>query len=245
MLDYSDKEKRITNIAKWVFAIVGLAILAPVLSLAVQGIAWLVAFLVSGVLLVNFAPLFGRLVAIYRIKALKTLAEAHPIETLEVYISQRRQRLEADDDARDDFAAALGVQKKQIEDYEREFPDGAEELWQHYNDDVALLESAEQEAEAERQNIAEAAVKLRQLKMRYNISQGRNAMAKGMKGRVRVSEDDRTSVKAAIQAIEDSSARSSATLARLSSQRQQHVSHANNISELQVTARVPRLKEQA
>lgn len=245
MLDYSDKEKRITNIAKWVFAIVGLAILAPVLSLAVQGIAWLVAFLVSGVLLVNFAPLFGRLVAIYRIKALKKLAEAHPIETLEVYISQRRQRLEADDDARDDFAAALGVQKKQIEDYEREFPDGAEELWQHYNDDVALLESAEQEAEAERQNIAEADVKLRQLKMRYNISQGRNAMAKGMKGRVRVSEDDRTSVKAAIQAIEDSSARSSATLARLSNQRQQHVSHANSISELRVTTRVPRIKEQA
>ncbi|MGE8454305.1 MAG: hypothetical protein ACN6OP_27595, partial [Pseudomonadales bacterium] len=139
MLDYSDKEKRITNIAKWVFAIVGLAILAPVLSLAVQGIAWLVTFLVSGVLLVNFAPLFGRLIAIMRIKALKKLAEAHPIETLELYISQRRQRLAVDDDARDGFVAALGVQKKQIEDYEREFPDGAAELWQHYYDDVTLL----------------------------------------------------------------------------------------------------------
>jgi hypothetical protein len=244
MLDFSDKEKRAAGVAKWAVAVVGLAILAPVVFTALQGMLALAVFVGLGVAIVNFAPLFGRLVGIWRVKGLKKLAEANPIETLEIYLSQRRQRLVDDYGSREDYAASLEVQRGQIVAYEKEFPDGSQELWDQYNEDVKLLQAAESDATEENQNIVEAETKLRQLKMKYNISQGRAQMAKTMKGRTLVSEDDRTSVKAAIESIETASARSSATLKRLVVQREQRVGMSSSINELRLKP-VQQVKELA
>jgi hypothetical protein len=82
-IDLTAKQQQIKTWATYGFGVVAAAILAPMAFLALEGVLAIVAAVFVLFLVANFAPVVGDYIAVKRIQAIKAVAEANPIETMQ------------------------------------------------------------------------------------------------------------------------------------------------------------------
>jgi hypothetical protein len=125
-MDDDARRKRIETIAKWGAAFVGAVVIAPFVFLAIQGIVGLVIAFIIGVLVINFAPVFGTWVANKRLQMLKAVVEANPIETMQNLYRDKSGELQHADENIRDFEMEIGNYDDQLEGFKRDYPTDAD-----------------------------------------------------------------------------------------------------------------------
>lgn len=112
------------NIEKWVggaLLLVGCFFIAPFIALALKGLLGLLAAGALIAITYYAGPAIGRLLGNMRIKALKAVAAAYPIETLEAELATRKSVLVKQ---RENIKQRITIKKKietQIETFENQF----------------------------------------------------------------------------------------------------------------------------
>lgn len=141
-LTLEQRRKRIETAAK----VIGLAgvclLLGPVYIILLHGMAALFALgaaAVVGFVAVNFLPVFAYHVANWRLKALKAVAAANPIETLENQYAQRQQAILAIRDSIKEFHGVVSDLWTQIQEHDRAYPNSPSQFAEKYAQMQALL----------------------------------------------------------------------------------------------------------
>ncbi len=125
----NELETKRQRIEKWtkIAAFFGLCIaLGPIYIILLQGIAALFALVISAVVAftaINLIPALSRHVANWRLKALKAVAAANPIETLENRYQELQTALNGTRDNIKKSYAVLQTLDSQIETHKTSFPD--------------------------------------------------------------------------------------------------------------------------
>lgn len=144
MTDLETKRKRIETVVK--IALLGVAgfLVAPFIYTAITGLVGLVVAATAGLVIVNLAPSAAALIANWRLKALKAVAAANPIETLENQYAERENALIKIRDNIKEFYAVVQELWGQIQAHNEKYPDRPSQFLEKYNKmkDLLALRSA-------------------------------------------------------------------------------------------------------
>lgn len=141
MNDLDLKRNRIQNIAKLGgVGVVGFFV-APFIFIAIKGVIGLaVAFAVSGTI-IQFVPYVARLIANWRLKAIKYEASKNPIETLQNDYAAKRQALMEFKQSIINFAGECNTFSDKLDGFKRQYPDQVPKFQTQYDNMRALLET--------------------------------------------------------------------------------------------------------
>ena len=153
-MDLEQKRKRIELLVK----VVGLGVIgflvAPFIYATIQGI---VGLAVAGVILVvgiNLMPAFGALVANWRLKALKAVAAADPIATLENRYRDRQEALgRMRENIKQSYAVLQGLHA-QIQEHNEKYPHRPSQYLTKYTKLQALVANRGQKYKQAQKNLA-------------------------------------------------------------------------------------------
>jgi hypothetical protein len=152
------RKQRIETIVK-VLAVGGLClILGPVYLTLLHGMAAIVAlgvFSVIGFVVINLIPAFARLVGNWRLKALKAVAAANPIESLENVYKQKQEALAASHDNITQTYAILSGLHDQIVEHDQQFPGKPSQYLEKYNKLSQLVDLRKRKYQQARANLAQ------------------------------------------------------------------------------------------
>lgn len=124
------RQQKLTTALKWILGLVGAAIIAPGVFLAVQGLVGLALAGFIGLAIVNFAPLVARTMAVAALKGFKGLARTNPVEVRQEISGRKRAQLKAAEDALSVFRAEI----MNVERHARELrASGDDEGWAEIN----------------------------------------------------------------------------------------------------------------
>lgn len=143
MQDLEQKRKRVETIAKIAGLGVLCLVLGPVYLTLLHGITALAALTgcaAGGFVIINFIPAFARLVGNWRLKALKAVAAANPIENLEMIYNEKQQALAASRENINQTYAILKSIYDQIQDHDNQFPGKPSQYLEKYQKLKALIE---------------------------------------------------------------------------------------------------------
>jgi hypothetical protein len=142
-INLEDRRKRIETLVK----ILGLAgvclVLGPVYLIMMHGLAALTALGVAalfGFTAVQFLPVLSVQIANWRLKALKAVAAANPIETLENQYRQKQEALAVNLDSIKKFYCVIQELYKQIQEHDEAYPNKPSQFKDKYDKMVQLLE---------------------------------------------------------------------------------------------------------
>jgi hypothetical protein len=137
-------EQRAERVRK-LASIAGLALagflFAPFAILTIKGLVSLIVVGVIGLVTVNVGvPWFSYTLANWKLKALKSVAAANPIETLENIYQQRQEALLKIRDSIKEFHSVVQELWSQIQEHNEHYPDRPSQYLEKYNKMKALLE---------------------------------------------------------------------------------------------------------
>jgi chromosome segregation ATPase len=136
---FENKRKRLETIAK----ILGLCAVAffvsPIIMGIIHGLIGLVIAALIGITVVSFMPAVAAMFANWRLKALKAVAAANPIETLENEYAQREEALTKIRQNITEFSAVVQELDSQIREHNREYPDRPSQFVEKFNKMRELL----------------------------------------------------------------------------------------------------------
>jgi hypothetical protein len=138
--DLEQKRKNIETAVKIVILVVVGFIVAPFIFLAIKGLIGAIIAAVVGLVAINLAPSFAALVANWRLKALKAVAAANPIETLEnQYADREAALLKIRDNIKESYAVLQDLYA-QIQEHDEKYPGKPSQNLDKYNKLKALIE---------------------------------------------------------------------------------------------------------
>lgn len=143
MQDLELKRKRIETAMKIVGLIAACFILGPFYLILLHGMAALFALLIAlgvGFVVVNFLPTVAAAIANWRLKALKAVAAANPIETLENQYGEREKALVNSRENIKQTYAILQELYSQIQEHDEKYPGKPSQYLEKYNKLKALVE---------------------------------------------------------------------------------------------------------
>lgn len=120
--DLVEKKKRITTVVKGTLAVGACVFVAPVVFLAIKGLVGFVIAGAIGLVTINLAPVIAEAIGNWRIKAIKALAAANPIETLQIDYTHRRESLAQFKEAIKGFDVSVKNFEGKFEDFKVRFP---------------------------------------------------------------------------------------------------------------------------
>lgn len=170
------------NIEKWV-KIMGLGIagflFAPFAYLTITGIVSLIVVGLIGVLVFNIGvPWLATSIANWRLKALKAVAAANPIETLENQYRQRELALIKIRDNLKEFHVVVEDMKAQINEHNEKYPDRPSQFAEKYQKMVQLLNLRADKYKKAQANLAKFSQVIEEKRSDWQVAQ---AAAKAMK----------------------------------------------------------------
>jgi hypothetical protein len=115
------KRQNIERAVKIIVLCVVAFLVSPFIFATIKGLAGLAIAAVVALVMINVAPSAAALIATWRLKALKAVAAANPIETLQIAYNTRKESLIKQ---RDNIKARIAVASKifsQITNFERQF----------------------------------------------------------------------------------------------------------------------------
>ena len=128
-IDLEAKRKKIETVVKVASLLVISFFVAPFIFVAIKGLVGLVVAGVVALVAINLAPAAAALIANWRLKALKAVAAANPIEELENQYGARQSALAQMRDNIKQSYAVLQDLYSQIQEYTEKYP-GKECLYQ-------------------------------------------------------------------------------------------------------------------
>lgn len=131
--DAEARRKRIINVVQIAGLCIAGALFAPFALMTIKGVVSLLVVATIGLATVNIGiPWFGVKMAVWRLKALKSVASQNPIETLE---NQYAQKCEALQKSRDNIKETYAVVQdlwNQIQDHNQRFPNKPSQFLEKY-----------------------------------------------------------------------------------------------------------------
>jgi hypothetical protein len=134
------KRKNIETAVKILALVVVGFIVAPFIFIAIKGLLGAIIAAVVGLVAINLAPSVAALVANWRLKALKAVAAANPIETLENQYADRQNALIGIRDNIKESYAVLQDLYAQIQEHDEKYPGKPSQNLDKYNKLKALIE---------------------------------------------------------------------------------------------------------
>ena len=135
-------EQKRLGIEKWV-KIIGLCVtgflVAPFIFATIKGIVGLGIAALIALVTINLMPSIAALIASWRLKALKAVAAANPIETLELQYGEREQALVRIRDNIKEFHAVVHGLYSQIQEHAERFPGKPSQFLEKYGKMKHLL----------------------------------------------------------------------------------------------------------
>lgn len=126
-----DLDKKKQKMIKWFcIGVTGLvlAVAAPLIFSALQGLAALIVFLLIGGTAISLAPMMGMKFANWRLKGIKAEARKNPIETMTNVLLDKSQEWKRMRDKVNEFSAAVANFESKVKSLVREYPDQAQEF---------------------------------------------------------------------------------------------------------------------
>lgn len=204
-MDLSEKEAKIKTVATWGIGLGAMALLAPVVFLALQGVAALVAFVVIGAVAVNLAPAFGRLVAAWRIKAIQAVAAANPIETQKLFIMQSFEKHAKEQQALEEYRTEIANYEVDVTNYARQYGEQEAAEMQDYlrmqQDALQQMEDASTRAYAQLKTLEQ---EVKKWEAKYKMAEKGRKLSKRMGQTLTLSQDDKIAMEASFQKMQSS-----------------------------------------
>lgn len=176
--DLEAKRKRIELVVK----ILGLCAVAflfePIMIHVVSGLAGLAVTGLLGTSIVWFTPVVGAQLANWRLKALKAVAAANPIETLENQYQERQTALLAIRDNIKQSYAVLEDLRNAIKEHDEQFPGRPSQNLEKYNKLKSLIELRGKKYKQAQVNLAQFSEVIKEKTSDWKIAQ---TMAKASK----------------------------------------------------------------
>ena len=171
------RKQRIETLVK-VLAVGGLClILGPIYLTMLHGMAAIAAlgiFSAVGFVVINLIPAFARLVGNWRLKALKAVASANPIENLEMIYKEKQEALAASHDNITQTYSILRGLYDQIQDHDQKFPGKPSQYLEKYNKLKALVELRGKKFKQAQANLAQFADVIEEKRSDWEIAQTMN-----------------------------------------------------------------------
>ena len=155
-LTVEQRKARLAAAAKWWFGLVGAAIVAPVVFLAVQGLVGLILAGVLGLAIVHGAPVLSMKFANWKIKAVKAEAARNPVETMQHVLMEKGAAVSAFAQRVEDFATEVRNFNDKLDGFRAQFPAEAPKFEE-------TLRSMQQLLKLRRQRLKEARDELTRL----------------------------------------------------------------------------------
>ena len=121
------KEKLATAI-KWGLGLAAAAVIAPAIFLAVQGLIGLAIAGVVGLAIINGAPVLSSLLANWKLKGIKAVASANPVEQLQNVLLERQRALERFAEQITEFSARVRQFESKLRGFKNQFPAEADKF---------------------------------------------------------------------------------------------------------------------
>jgi hypothetical protein len=115
------RARKAGNIAKWVATIIGCAIIAPIMLLAIGGLAGLITFVTIGSTTLYFRPWFFMKLANWKLQSIKHEARQNPVETLENDYIDQAQKLNERLKRIGDLKGSIGVLESKIATFAKKY----------------------------------------------------------------------------------------------------------------------------
>lgn len=131
---------RIAKYARWAIALAAAALIAPFIFLAVKGMVGLALAAVTGLVIVNLAPVVSMKLANWKLRGIKHEARTNPVETLQNQLHERRQQLAAFLSTITEFNAAVKGFESKVSMFKAQQPDQAERFEKQLKGMQALLD---------------------------------------------------------------------------------------------------------
>lgn len=138
--DLIAKKERIENIVKGILLFAALAVIGPVVFLAVKGIVGLMIAGGLGLITINTAPVIAEWFSDWRLKAIKMAAMANPIETLQLDYAQRQEALGRFKDNIKTFDTSVRNFQDKLEGFKIKFPKDTAKFQDTYDKMHQLLD---------------------------------------------------------------------------------------------------------
>jgi hypothetical protein len=148
------KRKSIETAVKILALVVVGFIVAPVIFIAIKGLIGAIVAAVVGLVAINLAPSVAAMVANWRLKALKAVAAANPIETLENQYADRQNALMGIRDNIKESYAVLQDLYAQIQEHDEKYPGRPSQNLDKYNKLKALIELRGKKYKQAQKNLA-------------------------------------------------------------------------------------------
>lgn len=140
MLDFEQREQRIQTVAAYAIGGVVCFLVAPFIFGVVKGLIGLIVAAVIGFTAIQFTPYFARLVANWRLKAIKAEAAKNPIETLENDYGSRMEALKQFRESIRNFAGSVRSFAEKLDGFKQSYPKDAPKFDEQLRSMRALLE---------------------------------------------------------------------------------------------------------
>lgn len=175
-LDLDAMHRKYATLAKYGMIAVVAAVSYPLAVMALEGLlVWLAVGVVT-LIASNYAPAVGNYFANQKIAAIKAVAEANPIETMENLRIEKQHELDAAADNIRDFETELGNFKNEVAKVTKEFPEDTTEYQdaQHRMEDL-LTEMQNEQTQATGE-LADFCKQKRKAEMFWNLAKSANKM---------------------------------------------------------------------
>ena len=140
-----DNKQKYARIGRW--AVVGLviAVASPLITMMVKGIVGLAIAAVVGFGAIALAPVVGNAFAVWKIKGIKAVARANPVETLQDVYRQKAEALNQFRERIQTFIAEVATFSKQVEQFKVQYPGEAAKFVDHLDKMMQLKDLREAE----------------------------------------------------------------------------------------------------
>lgn len=116
------KKARLATAVKWGLGLLGAALIAPIVFLAVQGLAGLIVAGVLGLAIVHGAPVAGMKFANWKIKSIKAEAARNPVETMQAVHIEKANAVKAFAQRVEDFSTEVRGFGDKLDGFRAQFP---------------------------------------------------------------------------------------------------------------------------
>ncbi len=154
--DFDKTRQRWVMIFKWGLGIVGAALVAPVIFMAIGGILGLIVAGVVSFTAIQLAPVFSFKLANWRMKLLMEEAEKNPIQTLNNLLIEKTQELNVASEAIKQFDQSILDFGSKVDTFKVEYPDDAlmyEGILQRMKEVLEAMKNAHRAAKNEVQGL--------------------------------------------------------------------------------------------
>lgn len=175
-LTVEQRKARLAACVKWGLGLIGAAIVAPVVFLAVQGLVGLILAGVLGLAIVHGAPVLSMRFANWKIKAIKAEAARNPVETMQAVLQEKDRSVDSFAQRVEDFATEVRNFGNKLDGFRAQFPAEAPKFEETHEQMKKLLELRRRRLKEAREELARFEGEIRKADAIWKMAQAASSM---------------------------------------------------------------------